>query len=159
MVDNDEWVGLPAPDFTLPDTEDGLFHLKRELALGPKILLFYPSDFGIICSLEMRTFQGMLGELASKGIEVVGISRNSIMTHKQWSESMHFQIRLLSDDDGEVCMRYAGLQDSGLLIGHPRRSVFILGRDGIVRYAWISKAEGLSPPFEEVREKARSLDL
>lgn len=159
MVKDDAWVGTRAPDFSLPDTQEGVFHLVDELTMGPKILLFYPNDFGIICSLEMRTFQGMRDELGSKGIEIVGISRNSIMTHKLWSASMRFQIRLLSDEDGEVCGKYAGLQESGLLKGHPRRSVFILDRGGIVRYAWVARAEGFSPPFEEVRAMAISLYL
>lgn len=123
------------------------------------MLLFYPSDFGIVCSLEMKTFQGMQDEFQLKGILVVGISRNSIMTHMQWRESMDIRIRLLSDEDGSVCDMYAGLQEFGLLKGHPRRAVFIVDQDGVTRYIWISRAEGLSPPFEEVREQVRALDL
>jgi peroxiredoxin len=159
MAEIDVQIGMLAPDFTLPDTEDGHFHLKDELANGPKILLFYPTDFGIVCSLEMRTFQGMRDEFDSREIGIIGISRNSIITHKQWMESMRFHIRLLSDEAGSVCERYAGLQDSGLLKGHPRRAIFILDRVGIIRYVWIARAEGLTPPFEEVMDKAKSLEL
>lgn len=159
MAEKQVQLGMRAPDFRLPDTEGGHFHLKDELAKGPTMLLFYPSDFGIVCSLEMKTFQGMQDEFELKGMMVVGISRNSIMTHMQWRESMNIRIRLLSDEDGSVCDMYAGLQEFGLLKGHPRRAVFIVDRDGVTRYVWISRAEGLSPPFEEVREQARSLDL
>lgn len=159
MAEKDVQSGKLAPDFDLPDADDGRFHLNDELAKGPLILLFYPSDFGIVCSLEMKTFHRMREEFDSKDIAIVGISRNSIITHKQWMESMHFHIRLLSDEEGSVCEMYAGLQDSGLLKGHPRRAVYILDRFGIIRYAWISRAEGLTPPFEEIREKSLSLDL
>jgi peroxiredoxin Q/BCP len=158
MAEKDVQLGKRAPDFTLPDTSEGHFHLNIELARGPVVLLFYPNDFGIICSLEMKTFHGMRSELNSKGVTIVGISRNSIMTHKQWMESMNFHVRLLSDEEGNVCELYAGLQDSGLLKGHPRRAVFILDRFGIIRYVWISKVEGLTPPFEEVRERALFLE-
>jgi peroxiredoxin len=159
MAERDLQEGVRAPDFTLPDADDGRFHLIDELANGPIVLLFYPSDFGIVCSLEMRTFQGMHDEFALKGVEIVGISCNSIRTHKQWKESMGIRIRLLSDEDGSVCEMYAGLQDSGLLKGHPRRAVLVLDRGGTIRYVWVSRAEGLSPPFDEVMEKVRELDL
>lgn len=159
MTEKDVQLGMRAPDFALPDTEGGHFRLKEELVNGPAMLLFYPSDFGIVCSLEMRTFQGMYDEFALKRIVVVGISRNSIMTHLQWKESMDIKIRLLSDEDGSVCDMYAGLQEFGLLKGHPRRAVFIVDRDGVIRYVWISTVEGFTPPFEEVREQVRALDL
>ena len=159
MVEEEVQVGMPAPDFRLPDALGGDFHLSEELAAGAVMLLFYPSDFGIVCSLEMRTFQGMMDESEAKDVQVVGISRNSIMTHKQWKESMDLEIRLLTDEDGRVCEMYAGLQSFGLLKGFPRRAVFIVDREGIIRYVWISTAEGLTPPFEEVRERIRTLDL
>jgi peroxiredoxin Q/BCP len=159
MSEEDVQVGMPAPDFRLPDASDKDFHLSAELAAGAVMLLFYPSDFGIVCSLEMRTFQGMRDEFEAKGVQVVGISRNSIMTHKQWKESMDLQMRLLSDEDGEVCTMYAGLQNFGLLKGFPRRAVLIVDRKGIIRYVWIATAEGLAPPFEEVRERIRTEDI
>ena len=159
MAEENVQIGMLAPDFRLPDASGGDFHLSAELATGAVMLLFYPSDFGIVCSLEMKTFQGMRDEFDAKGVQVVGISRNSIMTHKQWMESMDLQIRLLSDEDGRVCTMYAGLQSSGLLKGFPRRAVFIVDRRGIIRYVWISTAEGLTPPFEEVRGRIRTEDL
>ena len=159
MAEKDVQVGMPAPDFTIRDSEDGWFNLHEELKNHPFMLLFYPSDFGIVCSLEMRTFQDMHEKFEAKGIQVVGISRNSIMTHKQWKGSMDIRIRLLSDDDGSVCAKYAGLQESGLLKDHPRRAVFIVDRKGTIRYVWISRAEGLSPPFDEVMGKMMEMDL
>jgi len=159
MAENDARIGMPAPDFQLPSSEDVPFHLSEELGKGPIMLLFYPNDFGIICSLEMRTFQEMGDEFKTKGVRVVGISRNSVFTHKQWKASMGVPFRLLSDPEGEVSTKYGGLQYSGLMKGMPHRAVFIIGRDGIIRYVWISSAEGVPPPFEEVREKVLTLDL
>jgi peroxiredoxin len=159
MAEENVQIGMMAPDFKLPDASGGDFHLSAELVSGAVMLLFYPSDFGIVCSLEMRTFQGMQDEFNAKRVQVVGISRNSIMTHKQWTESMGLRIRLLSDEDGKVCTMYAGLQSSGLLKGFPRRAVFIVDKKSIIRYVWISMAEGLTPPFEEVRERIRTEDL
>jgi thioredoxin-dependent peroxiredoxin len=159
MAEKELQEGMRAPDFGLPDSEDGHFHLNEELAIGPVVLLFYPVDFGVVCSLEMRTFQDLREGFDKKGVKVVGISRNSIVSHKHWKESMNIRVRLLSDEDGSVCEMYAGLQDSGLLKGHPRRSVFIVDRRGTIRYAWVSRAEGLSPPFDEVMTRIREMDL
>ncbi|MDD1746439.1 MAG: redoxin domain-containing protein [Methanomassiliicoccales archaeon] len=159
MVEKDVQEGMRAPDFGLPDEDEGRFHLSEELANGPVVLLFYPVDFGVVCSLEMRTFQDLREGFERKGAKVVGISRNSITSHKHWKESMDIRIRLLSDEKGSVCEMYAGLQDSGVLKGHPRRSVFIIDRRGTIRYAWVSRAEGLSPPFDEVMMRIREMDL
>jgi thioredoxin-dependent peroxiredoxin len=159
MAETELQEGMRAPDFRLPDSDDGHFHLSHELANGPVVLLFYPVDFGVVCSLEMRTFQDLHEGFDRKGVKVVGISRNSITSHKHWKESMNIRFRLLSDEDGSVCEMYAGLQASGILEGHPRRSVFIVDRRGTIRYTWVSRAEGLTPPFDEVMMKIKEMDL
>lgn len=159
MAGNGARVGDVAPDFKLPGSDDSVFCLSEELRARPYMLLFYPSDFGMVCSLEMRAFMDMRQDLEAMGIEAVGISRNSVLTHKQWKESLGIGFRLLSDEDGAVCEMYAGLQDSGLLKGLPRRAVFIVDRRRSIRYAWVSKTEGLLPPFDEIGGSARSLDL
>lgn len=159
MAEKDVQVGMMAPDFELPSDEGWMFHLDDERRASPILLLFYPSDFGIVCSLEMKTFLEMNDELAAKGLRLVGISRNSVQTHRQWKESLGIPFLLLGDDDGQVCLRYAGLQESGLLKGMPRRSAFIVDRERVIRYAWVSHIEGMPPKFEEIRGLLSSLDL
>ncbi|MCU0860745.1 MAG: redoxin domain-containing protein [Methanomassiliicoccales archaeon] len=158
MAERDVGVGSMAPDFELQGTDDVPFRLSHQLSFGPVMLMFYPNDFGIVCSLQMREFKAM-EELKAKVLRPVGISRNSILTHKQWKESMAIPFLLLTDPEGEVCERYAGLQTSGLLKGMPRRSIFIIGRDGVVRYRWVSSAEGVPLPFEEIRSAVAGMEL
>ena len=159
MKDTGPEVGMEAPSFALLDAFESNVHLEEELAKGPVLLVFYPNDFGIICSIEMRMLNDILADLEGRGIGVLAISRNSAYTHRQWKESLGIPFRLLADTEGEVCMRYAGLQKSGLLQGRPRRALFLLDRHGIVRYRWVAEAEGFVPPMDEMREMAMTLDL
>lgn len=152
-------VGVQAPDFTLMEAAERPVHLEDELRKGPVLLLFYPNDFGVICSLEMRTVMEMLQELDAKGVGVLAISCNSPYTHRQWKENLGIPFPLLADNEGVVCQKYAGLQDSGLMQGRPKRAVFLLDRKGRIRYIWVAKAEGLLPPFDEMMEKVKTLDL
>lgn len=158
MAEREVGVGSMAPDFELQGTDDSPFRLSRQLSLGPVMMMFYPNDFGIVCSLQMREFKAM-EELEAKGLRPVGISRNSILTHKQWKESMGIPFLLLTDPEGEVCERYAGLQTAGILKGLPRRAIFIVGRDGVVRYRWVSPAEGIPPPFEQIKTAVAGMEL
>ena len=159
MAEKDVQVGMRAPDFELAGDDGGVFHLDDERRRSPLILLFYPSDYGIVCSFQMKTFLEMDGEIARKGYRVVGISRNSVQTHLLWKERLGISFLLLADPDGEVCTMYAGLQESGLMKNMPRRAVFIVDREGIIRYAWVSHTEGMPPRFDEIRETIGSLEL
>ena len=159
VSEQDVQVGMMAPDFELPEASEVNVRLAEELKASPILLLFYPNDFGVICSLVMRTFMEHCPELRSHGIRVLGISRNSPYTHRAWKENLGLPFRLLSDQDGVVTMQYGGLQEEGLLAGMCRRAVFIIDRKGVIRYAWVSHQEGVPPPFGEVFATLENADL
>ena len=152
-------MGMVAPDFELPEASEENIRLSDELRTNPVILLFYPNDFGVVCSLVMRTFMEHCPELRSQGIRVLGISRNSPYTHRAWKENLALPFRLLSDQDGTVSMKYGGLQEEGLLAGMCRRAVFIIDRRRVIRYAWVSHQEGIPPPFDDIFAALKNADL
>jgi peroxiredoxin len=152
-------IGMKAPDFQLKDSFGATIHLEKELAQGPVLLVFYPNDFGVICSLEMRMLMDILDDLKGRKIGVLAISCNSAYTHRQWKESLGIPFPLLVDADGGVCMMFSGLQESGLLQGRPRRALFLLDRLGFIQYRWEAEAEGMLPPLEEMRQMALTTDL
>jgi peroxiredoxin len=151
-------VGMEAPRFILVDASESNVDLEKELARGPMLLVFYPNDFGVICSVEMRMLNDILLDLESRGIGVLAISTNSTYTHRRWKESLGISFRLLADTEGAVSKRYAGLQESGILQGRPRRALFLLDRRGIIRYRWVAEAEGLLPPLDEMMAATLALN-
>lgn len=159
MSEQDVQVGMRAPDFELFEASEERIRLYEELKRRPVLLLFYPSDFGIVCSLEMKTFTEMYTDIQNRGVSVLAVGRNSTYSHRQFKENLGIPFPLLSDLDGSVSNRYAGLLDIGVLDGMSRRAAFIIDRLGIVRYYWVSHYDGLLPPFDEIKERVLTLEL
>ncbi len=148
VSEKDVQVGGTAPDFLLKEESEEAFHLYEELKNGPILLLFYPNDFGIVCSLEMKEIQSRMPSIESKGLRVVAVSRNSAYTHRQFKESLGLTFPLLADDKGEVSQRYAGLLHEGLMEGMTKRAVFIVDDGAVIRYCWVSNEMAIPPPFD-----------
>jgi peroxiredoxin Q/BCP len=78
----------------------------------------------------MQTFADQYDTLFGSNVVVVGINADSLETHRRFAASLDLPFRLLSDRDQEVARKYGSSSDSG----RPRRTVFVLGPDGRVRY-------------------------
>lgn len=152
-------VGEKAPDFTLVDT--GLKPRSLKEFLGKTtVLAFYPAAFTGVCTKEMCTFRDTLGQLTSVGAQVVGISTDTPFSNKAFAEQNGLTFPVLSDYNREVTKAFgiafpdlAGLK--GLTVA--KRSVFVLDKQGVVRYAWISEDPKKEPDYAEVTTAARSL--
>ncbi|MEM0364410.1 MAG: peroxiredoxin [Candidatus Nitrosocaldus sp.] len=152
-------VGEKAPDFTLPDTE-----LKmRSLAefRGRKVVLaFFPAALSPVCTREMCTFRDHFDELNKAGAEVIGISIDGPFANKQFKEVHNLNFPLLSDYSREVISRYGIVMEDLLHVKGYRaakRSVFVLDRDGIIRYRWVSDNPLVEPDYEEVKRVIKSI--
>jgi peroxiredoxin Q/BCP len=124
-------VGDKAPDFTLPGTGDRSYSLA-EYRGKPVVLVFYPGDDTPVCTKQLNAYNHGLAQFTDLGAQVLAISAQGVASHESFS-SKHggFDFPLLADTDKAV----AGLYGTLGPIGFPRRSVFILDGDGIVRYA------------------------
>jgi peroxiredoxin Q/BCP len=125
-----------APDFTLPwANKDGIgpadnpYQLWRDRG-KTVVLAFYPKDFTSGCTAEMQTFTQQYDSLFGPDVVVVGINADSLTTHQRFAGKLGLPFRLLSDPDLKVARKY-GSYDSA---GRPRRTVFVIGPDGRVRY-------------------------
>lgn len=152
-------VGQKAPEFTLPDTDRNPRSLK-EFLKGKVILAFYPGAFTPVCTKEMCTFRDSLGRLRNLEAQVVGISVDNPFTLKAFSEQNGLNFPLLSDYNREVSRLYdvllpdfAGLQ--GLTAA--KRAIFILDREGIVRYKWIAPDPRNEPNYEEITKALEAI--
>ncbi|MCU0620002.1 MAG: peroxiredoxin [Gemmatimonadales bacterium] len=127
-------VGSRAPDFSLPSAVGDTvgaepFVLSR--ALGRVVVLvFYPRDFTRSSSAEWQSFVEQRESLFGADVTVVGISPDSLETHRRFSASMGLPFPLLSDPDQAVAKRYGADAEPG----YNRRALFVIGKDGRVRW-------------------------
>jgi len=95
-------VGDKAPDFSLPD-QSGTTRSLKDFKGKKLIFYFYPKDNTSGCTKEACAFQENLGVLKKKGVNVVGVSADSVASHKKFADKYDLQFPLLSDEKKEVC--------------------------------------------------------
>ncbi len=144
-------VGARAPEFELPEAYGGTVRLSEALARRSVVLVFYPSDWGVMCAVELRMLQGLGPKFEEVGAQVVAISTNSVFCHSAWKIHMKFTFPLLADFDGQVSDSYGVLVgEEGYMMGRSMRAVFIVDREGIVRYRWVTYDNASEPDYEQL---------
>ena len=124
-------VGERAPDFTLPGT-GGREYSLADYRGTPVVIVFYPGDDTPVCTKQLNAYNDGLEQFSELGAQVLAISAQDVASHDRFSAKHGgFEFPLLADTDKAVASRYGTLGP----IGFPRRSVFIVDADGVVRYA------------------------
>jgi peroxiredoxin Q/BCP len=123
-------VGAVAPDFTLNDGDNKIWRLADQRG-KVVVLLFYPGDETPICTRQMCSVRDNWEDYVATGAEVVGISKDSVESHKNFAEHHNLPLRLLSDPDGTVANQYGALS---LIPGKVARSVFVIDAQGNLTY-------------------------
>lgn len=145
-------VGSKAPDFSLLDTEKKPRSLKE--FLGKKLVLaFYPGAFTGVCTKEMCSLRDSLSRFNEMNAQVVGVSVDSPFANKAFALQNNLQFPLLSDHTRSVSRQYAGVyEDFSGITGYAaaKRAVFILDKDGVVRYTWVTENPGVEPNYADV---------
>jgi thioredoxin-dependent peroxiredoxin len=119
-------AGDRAPDFTLRDSQDQPVTLAEALAEGPVLLAFYPRAFTYGCTHELRRYTERQEELRSKGAQLFAISVDDPATLARFKSLLGATFTFLSDPDGKVSQRYAGVTSSG----EANRTTVSVGPDG-----------------------------
>jgi len=159
MSDSSPQVGSKAPDFTLPSSSKGDISLGQVLGTGPVIILFYPSDWGMMCAVEMSTFRDMYKDFEEIGAVFLPISTNSVYSHRAWAEHLRLPFPLLSDFDGRIAKSYGVLcGEEGYLKGRSNRAVFVVDKEGQVRFTWIAEDPSFEPKYDAVLAIAREIN-
>lgn len=103
------------------------------------VLYFYPKDSTPGCTTEGLDFNALLPEFQRAGATVVGVSRDSIRSHRNFCAKQGFKFDLASDADGALCEAFGVIQPKKLYgreyVGIVR-STFLIGPDGVVRRKW-----------------------
>ena len=136
-------VGQPAPDFNMPSTKN-METLAENVKLSDYagkwlVLLFYPLDFTFVCPTELTAFSDRLEELNGIGAEVIGISTDSVHSHRAWIKTPRdqngvadLQYPLASDVGGKLAKAYNILvEDEGIAL----RGLYIINPEGVLQYA------------------------
>lgn len=146
-------LGEKAPDFTLLDAERKPHSLSE--FLGQNLLIaFYPGAFTSVCTKEMCTFRDSIARFEEMESGVVGISVNDPFTLAAFAERNAINFPLLSDySRGTTNAYHIALNDFAGMEGYTaaKRSVFIVDRQGIIRYRWVSDDPGVEPDYEEIQ--------
>lgn len=136
-------VGMPAPDFDLPSTKN-IETLKENVKLSDYkgkwvVLLFYPLDFTFVCPTELTAFSDRLDELNGIGAEVLGISTDSVHSHRAWIKTPReengiegLKCPLASDVAGRLARKYNILVEEANIA---LRGLFVINPQGILQYA------------------------
>ena len=136
-------VGKPAPDFNMPSTKN-IETLKENVKLADYkgkwlILLFYPLDFTFVCPTELIHFSDRLEEIQGVGAEVIGISTDSVHSHRAWLKTPKdkngiegVKYPIASDVGGKLAKAYNILVDEANIA---LRGLFIINPEGVLQYS------------------------
>ncbi len=132
-------------DFSLPATGGRTFTLSgaRDKHL---VVYFYPKDNTPGCSTEAQQFRDLYAEFRKADCEVIGISRDSLKSHENFTAKFALPFTLLSDADETVCKQFGVIKLKNMYGKQVRgieRSTFVFDKGGVLRREWRSlKADG-----------------
>jgi peroxiredoxin Q/BCP len=147
-------LGDAAPDFSLKDGDGGSWNLQANRG-KVVVLLFYPGDETPICTRQMCSVRDRWEDYSATGAEVVGISTDSVESHRKFSQHHELPLRLLSDEGGEVAKLYGA---QSLIPGKVARSVFVIDANGIIRHRDVRPLGLFRPKDDAVLEAIRQAE-
>lgn len=145
-------VGREAPDFALKDGDGKEWRLSHQRG-KTVVLLFYPGDETPVCTRQLCSVRDRWDDYTGTGAEVVGISTDSVESHRRFGDKRKLPLRLLSDPSGEVVKAYG--VDSWLP-GRAARAVLVIDARGVVRYRKVQPVSLMRPKDDEIIAAVRA---
>ena len=145
--------GAIAPDFTLPSQSGQMVSLMDFVGEKPVVLFFYPKDDTPGCTKEACAFRDDYQGFGKLDAEVVGISSDSVESHRRFAAKHNLPYTLLSDEERKVRKLYGVPNTLGLF---PGRVTYVIDREGIVRHVFSSQL-GAEKHVEEALVALRSI--
>jgi len=148
-------VGDMAPDFTLRTGNSENWHLADFRGKKNVVLAFVPFAFSKVCSAQIPSYEAELDRFKSYDTEIVSVSEDSHYALNAWAKSMGTTLPNLSDfyPQGKVVDLY-GVRNPG---GFPERSVFVVDKEGVIRYIEVLNNSGDMPDNEDLFEALHKL--
>ena len=144
-------VGDKAPDFTLPSQMGDNVTLSEYFGKKNIVLYFYPKDETRGCTREACEFRDRYEVFTSLGAEVLGVSSDTLESHKSFATHHGLPFLLLSDEDGNVRKLYGVPSTMGII---PGRVTYIIDKKGVVRHIFNSQFQ----PEKHIEEALKILE-
>jgi thioredoxin-dependent peroxiredoxin len=146
-------VGSVAPDFTLSSQSGEMVSLKDFFGKKPIVLFFYPKDDTPDCTKQACAFRDDYEEFGKLDAEVIGLSSDSVESHKSFAARHNLPFTLLSDEGSKVRKLYRVPNAFGLF---PGRVTYVIDEEGMVRHIFSSQL-GVEQHVEEALKYLRSV--
>ena len=143
-------VGDIAPDFTLPSQMGDNVTLSEYFGKKNIVLYFYPKDETRGCTREACEFRDQYDVFTELGAEVIGVSAQSVESHKSFATHHGLPFILLSDEKNEVRKLYGAASTMGII---PGRVTYIIDKKGMVRHVFSSQFQ----PTKHIEEALKVL--
>ncbi len=156
-------VGKAAPDFTAGAVLGNgeiidAFTLSDNIKGKKAVVFFYPLDFTFVCPSELIAFDHRLDEFKKRGVEVIGVSIDSVFTHNAWRNTPvdaggigQVKYPLVADVKHEICRAYdVEFDEAGVAF----RGSFLIDEDGVVRHQIVNDL----PLGRDIDEMLRIVD-
>ena len=138
-------IGTEAPDFTLPD-QNGTMHKLSDYRGKKVILYFYPKDNTSGCTKEACGFAERYPQFQEKDAVILGVSKDSVASHKKFEQNYQLPFTLLSDENKEVLQKYEVWKEKNM---YGRKTM------GVVRSTYLIDENGISV---KAMEKVKAAD-
>jgi peroxiredoxin Q/BCP len=140
-------IGDLAPDFTLPGTSNKSYSLSQFRG-QTVVLVFYPGDDTLVCTKQLCAYNNELSQFSNVNAQILAISAQDVASHEAFSAKQGYKFPLLSDTDKTVASLYSVVG----LFGLPKRSVFVVDANGVIKYAHRSVLGVTYRPVSELIE-------
>lgn len=153
-------VGATAPDFSLP-AGPGPDRVTLSSFRGEEnvVLLFFPMAFSSVCTDEICQMSENYARWGGLDAQILGISVDSSFVVKKFREETGAPFPILSDFNKEAIHAFDVVyEDFFGARGVGKRSAFVVDKQGVIRYAWVTEDAGVLPDFQAIKSVVESLD-
>ncbi len=124
-----------APDFSLKNQDGKVVKLSDFKGKKNVVVYFYPKDNTPICTKESCSFRDAFEVFQKMGAEVIGVSGDSVESHKKFIAEHKLPFTLLSDDKGELRKAWGVPKTAGMM---PGRVTYVIDKDGVCKHVFSS---------------------
>jgi peroxiredoxin len=146
-------IGDKAPNFELPVTMEETWKLSENLHDKTIVLLFFPLAFSPACHDELCSIRDGFNEFRNLDATVIAVSTDNPFVLNKWKDELGLPFELLSDFNKETAQAYGAFHEKlGPLRGVAKRAAFVIDRDGVIQYVWVSDDPGTLPDVEAIKK-------